>query len=79
MLLLGAYSRLAGVMKSESIPAVGTALAALERGEEYDVVLMDIQMSGMDGLKVTRELRNRGFEGPIITLPANTKGHNREV
>lgn len=37
----------------------------------YDCILMDIQMSGMDGLEATKKIRELGYLKPIIALTAH--------
>jgi len=61
--------------------AVDNGIDALERlgAEAYDVVLMDVQMPGLDGFEVTRRIRaTPGRQPHIIALTAHALSGDRE-
>lgn len=47
------------------------------REEDYDLILMDIQLPQMDGLEATRRLRIEGFKNPIIALTAHASAEEK--
>lgn len=59
-------------MDGAHVEVASSGEAALQKTmtSEFDVILMDIQMPVMDGYEVTRRLRERGYQVPIIALTA---------
>jgi CheY-like chemotaxis protein len=75
----------AGMLRLEGfvVDVVGNGAEALEQvvQNDYDAVLMDVQMPVMDGLEATRAIRRlpKGLRLPIIALTANAMLEDRQV
>lgn len=45
--------------------------------EQYDGIILDVMMSGKDGIEVIRELRQNGNNAPVLILSAKTEVEDR--
>ncbi len=63
------------------VRAVPDGLAALEelRNGNYDLLLLDVGLPGVDGFEVLRQLRGRGSDMPVIMLTARGDEIDRVV
>ena len=48
----------------------GAAAIDMAAAEEYDAVVLDLMLPGVDGFEVCRQLRSRGVDTPIIIVTA---------
>jgi two-component system, sensor histidine kinase and response regulator len=46
--------------------------------QTFDIVFMDVQLPGMDGLESTRRFRESGGKTPIVALTAHTSSRDRD-
>ena len=78
-ILVAEDDRVNQLVITQWLARAGIATSVAQNGQEVleqiaaatpDLVLMDVQMPGMDGLEATRRLRDLGLELPIIGLSA---------
>jgi len=50
----------------------GEAVAAMARDEDFDLVVLDLGLPGLDGLDALRQVRGRGEHVPIVILTARS-------
>src|SRR5262245_37007989 len=78
VLIVEDEARMAGLIRrglqreGMSVDVAGTGEDALWRGEavEYDAIVLDLMLPGIDGLEVCRRLRDAGVWSPILILTA---------
>src|SRR4026208_2537955 len=49
----------------------------MAQAAEYDAVVLDLMLPGIDGIEVCRRLREDGFWAPILMLTARDAGEDR--
>ena len=72
--LIAFHLRKAGadvVLADNGQAAVDLAVMANDKGQPFDVILMDMQMPVLDGYAASRQLRMEGYCGTIIALTAS--------
>jgi signal transduction histidine kinase len=55
----------------------GREAIAVAESAQFDVILMDLQMPGVDGLQATRDIRLRNIQTPIVALTASVLEETR--
>jgi two-component system sensor histidine kinase/response regulator len=61
------------------IVADGHEALSVMSATRFDLVLMDVQMPGINGLEATRTFRGNGGRTPIVGLTANTRREDRDA
>jgi CheY-like chemotaxis protein len=59
----------------------GVEAVDLTMKNKYDIIFMDMMMPEKDGIQATKDLRKKGYEGPIIAMTANAskEGKNKAI
>jgi CheY-like chemotaxis protein len=74
------------LLMTRILQRAGAVIATAENGRDgaqkalqndYDVILMDVQMPVMDGHSATAHLRQMGYKGPIVALTAHALASDR--
>jgi signal transduction histidine kinase/DNA-binding response OmpR family regulator len=55
------------------------AIEKIKSGNIYSIIFMDHMMPKMDGIEATRQIREMGYEHPIVALTANAVAGQAEI
>lgn len=66
-----------GGMEVEHVADGHAALQVLSPGHGFDLVVLDLQLPGADGLQVLEQVRSRGDEVPVLILTARASVPDR--
>ena len=70
--MLEKYSAVNGIeILTDTFSNPSALLDSIERGELYDIYLLDIYMPGVSGMSVATELRSKGIRSPIVFLTSS--------
>ncbi|PZD70924.1 Alkaline phosphatase synthesis transcriptional regulatory protein SphR [Acaryochloris thomasi RCC1774] len=61
------------------LTADGHTAADLVEAFEYDLILSDVMLPGLDGVSLCRQLRSQGHRTPILLLTGKDNGHDKAV
>jgi len=75
-MLFSATFKLAGA--SSVLAKNGKESLSVVKSQNFDAILMDIQMPLMDGYEAMRRLREGGYKGPILALTAHALSGERD-
>lgn len=67
-----------GITVHEALTAE-LGLELIQRGERYDLILMDLHLPGMNGFAATEELRKLNIVCPVYILSANSERDHQEA
>lgn len=59
------------------IASDGDEAMEMVKSKSYDIIFMDLEMPEKDGFEATREIRNLGFQMPIIAMTASVSEANK--
>ncbi len=62
-------------LQSEAVSSGEAALQRL-RSHSYDLILLDVNMRGMDGFEVVQQLRGRGIKTPVILVSGRQEDYD---
>ncbi len=65
-------------VRENGLEAYNAATEALQEGNPFDVILMDMQMPVLDGYEATTRLRLDGYQGPVIAITAHAMVGDKE-